>query len=87
VTFTQAPLQHWAATTFFFLVKDVDAQAVVATPRFLEPPELEGGVVRFDGAVSSVSPTSSTIPSAPSGLWKQGRQQKRRRQGRGLNGR
>jgi hypothetical protein len=47
------------------LLKDVVAQAVVATLHLLEPPELEGGVVRIGGAVSSVCATSSTAPAAP----------------------
>jgi hypothetical protein len=66
---TRAPLRHWAAT-FFFLLEDVVARAVVATPRFLEPPELEGGVARIGGAVSSVScpRTPSTTPAAPSSI-------------------
>jgi hypothetical protein len=67
VTLTRAPLQHWAAN-FFFLLEDVVARAVVVTPRFLEPPELEGGVVRIGCDVSPVSclRTSSTTPGAPS---------------------
>jgi hypothetical protein len=64
VTLTQAPLQHWAAA-FSFLLEDV-AQAVVATPHFLEPPKLEGGVVRIGSAVASVCPMSFITPAAPS---------------------
>jgi hypothetical protein len=57
VTLTWAPLRHWAATSFFLLE---DVVAVVATPHFLEPPELEDGVTRIGGAVSSVSCPAAT---------------------------
>jgi hypothetical protein len=52
------------------LLEDVVARAVVASPRFLEPPELECGVARIGGAVSSVScpRMPSTTPAAPSSI-------------------
>lgn len=51
MTLTWVPFRHWAAA-FFFLLEDVARAVVVATPRLLEPPELEGNVVVMIGAAS-----------------------------------
>jgi hypothetical protein len=70
VTFTRAPFRHWA-DAFFFLLDEV-VRAVVATPRFLKPPEfLEGGVVIVGVAsvMANVMASSTAVLGSVAKVW------------------